>query len=769
MANQIEENLKNKNLEILGPVGIDIRRSMEEEFDYLVSNSDPRKLPSAVMAIKKYEMNYDVIIQLSHLMIATGVNEGQNYVQLAMAIGDRVRNYYKCPRQNNNSLNLGAFILNAYTVQGLIITKLINSHEFNKVKPVYKVYASDRAKLRKLKVEFNELSDPYKPLLQQAPDWKSGSIKNDIGEEIKLVKNSDVSVTSQINENNTPVVLNAINKKQKIAYYVKPEIFEVYQWALKTNQPCFEHNSVDTIELDRKAAKKREAEAILEATEPYVGKIFYQQYTADNRGRLYPLSAYLNELNSDNAKGMLSFAEGKPLGTTGLAQLKHHIANMYGEDKLTHEGRVKFVDDNYESFTNYGLAPKAYKGWMDAAEPFQFLNAVMDLYNFDIHIKNGGKEEDYISTTICYRDGSNNGLQWLFSLAKDDKHAHLANVKRTPDDKPGDMYTHVAKAVIQQIAEKVGEEQSVALENYELFFKTIERLRNRCRETELKYGMKDPISERKRKLVKWYQKRYKAELKSTDLLYWDKAKDNGFDTKTWRKVVKRNVMTYGYSATKQGMGEQIIQDTRDINNVYLSNKQHSAARLLGSMVYSTIENEFPLVSATMKLFKDNCGEYMKQTGKQYKHTTPISNFPFVQKYVKYKMVRGWVQRVLVQNDDKTNEYKTLEFRIQAEQAEPNIAKAKAGISPNTIHNLDSLHLMLVLDECNFDIVSAHDSYGSHACNIVEMQKVIREQFKRIIDLDPIQDILNQTGNLIPKMETGNLNSSEILDAEFAFS
>ena len=53
---------------------------------------------------------------------------------------------------------------------------------------------------------------------------------------------------------------------------------------------------------------------MLKATEPYVGKVFYQQYQADNRGRLYPLSAYLNEINSDNAKGMLTFAEGKPLG-----------------------------------------------------------------------------------------------------------------------------------------------------------------------------------------------------------------------------------------------------------------------------------------------------------------------------------------------------------------------------------------------------------------------------------------------------------------------
>ena len=46
---------------------------------------------------------------------------------------------------------------------------------------------------------------------------------------------------------------------------------------------------------------------------------------------------------------MLSFAEGKPLGKTGLNQLYHHIANMFGEDKLKHKDKVKFdkIDENF--------------------------------------------------------------------------------------------------------------------------------------------------------------------------------------------------------------------------------------------------------------------------------------------------------------------------------------------------------------------------------------------------------------------------------------
>ena len=208
-----------------------------------------------------------------------------------------------------------------------------------------------------------------------------------------------------------------------------------------------------------------------------------------------------------------------------------------------------------------------------------------------------------------------------------------------------------------------------------------------------------------------------------------------------------------------------------MNNVYLSNKQHSAARALGSLVYNTIESEFPEVANTMKLFKDNCEAYMNKTGKQYSHNTLISNFPFAQHYVKHKTaVVKLTDGLYVMNEDKTYEWVDLvQFNIKTELPILNLGKAKSAISPNSIHNLDSLHLMLVIDACDFDIVSAHDSYGSHACNVEEMQKAIRVQFKRIIDAKPLEHNLKETGNLVPMITQGQLDSSEILRSEYAFA
>jgi hypothetical protein len=754
-------------LETLGPVGIKLRTTMNNHYDFLFKESSGPLKPQTVRMIEKHNIDYNIMIQLSYSIVATGTTAGQNFVQLAIAIGNRIRNFYHLPPKAELNLRLGAFVLNCYAVNNMVLIKLVNDYKaFGKAKTIYKIYMGyNRSDLRKLVKEFSEVHDPFKPLINKAPDWQYGTVTNPNGEVIKLIKDSKPDIAAKINPNNTPIVLAATNKKQKIAYYVNPEVFAVYKWALQTNQDCFEHNSVDTIAKERKEAKKAEALQVLKAAEPYVGKKFYQQYTCDSRGRFYPLSAYLNELNSDNAKGMLSFFEGKPLGNTGKAQLFHHIANMWGEDKLSHIDRVKFVEDNYYTFVKYGNLPMEAKGWMTASEPIQFLSAVIELAKFDKHFVDGKDTKDFVSHTISYRDGSNNGLQWLMSLAKDHKNGHLVNVKPTQDHLPGDMYSYVAKSVQSIMHNKAKEQDSKSLDYYNLYFKSIEKIRNRWRVADLN---NDISAERKKKLIRFYQKRYKAELKLTDIIYWDKAK---FTHKEWRKIVKRNVMTYGYSASKQGMGEQIIEDTRDMSNVYLSNKQHSAARALGSLVYNTIESEFPEVANTMKLFKDNCEAYMKKHEKQYSHNTLISNFPFAQHYVKYKTaVVKLTDGLYVMNNDKTFKwFNRVDFKIKTELPILNLGKAKAAISPNSIHNLDSLHLMLVIDACDFDIVSAHDSYGSHACNVEKMQKVIRTQFKRIIDASPLEHNLKETGNLVPMITQGQLDSSEILRSEYAFA
>ncbi|KAF5745333.1 hypothetical protein HS088_TW07G00917 [Tripterygium wilfordii] len=77
---------------------------------------------------------------------------------------------------------------------------------------------------------------------------------------------------------------------------------------------------------------------------------FYYPHNVDFRGRAYPMHPYLNHLGSDLCRGILEFAEGRPLGKSGIQWLKIHLANLYGGgvDKSSHGGRIAFIENHLD-------------------------------------------------------------------------------------------------------------------------------------------------------------------------------------------------------------------------------------------------------------------------------------------------------------------------------------------------------------------------------------------------------------------------------------
>jgi len=86
----------------------------------------------------------------------------------------------------------------------------------------------------------------------------------------------------------------------------------------------------------------------LAIAEQLVGRVFYFPYNMDFRGRAYPIPPNLNHLGSDMCRGMLQFAEKKPLGQNGLGWLKVQLANLFGKDKVSFNGRIEYVDSMME-------------------------------------------------------------------------------------------------------------------------------------------------------------------------------------------------------------------------------------------------------------------------------------------------------------------------------------------------------------------------------------------------------------------------------------
>ncbi len=74
-----------------------------------------------------------------------------------------------------------------------------------------------------------------------------------------------------------------------------------------------------------------------------VSRIYFP-HNVDFRGRLYPIPPHLNHMGADIARGLLEFAEGRPLGKSGLKWLKIHLSNKMGKDKLSFPERVFYVE-----------------------------------------------------------------------------------------------------------------------------------------------------------------------------------------------------------------------------------------------------------------------------------------------------------------------------------------------------------------------------------------------------------------------------------------
>ncbi|KAJ9709458.1 hypothetical protein PVL29_001099 [Vitis rotundifolia] len=145
---------------------------------------------------------------------------------------------------------------------------------------------------------------------------------------------------------------------------------------------------------------------------------FFYPHNLDFRGRAYPMHPYLNHLGSDLCRGILEFAEGRPLGKSGLRWLKIHLANVYagGVDKLSYEGRVAFTENHLEDIFDSADRPlEGRRWWLSAEDPFQCLATCINLSE----ALRSASPETTISHMPVHQDGSCNGLQHYAALGRD--------------------------------------------------------------------------------------------------------------------------------------------------------------------------------------------------------------------------------------------------------------------------------------------------------------------------------------------------------------
>lgn len=171
---------------------------------------------------------------------------------------------------------------------------------------------------------------------------------------------------------------------------------------------------------------------------------FYFPHNMDFRGRMYAVPPFLNPQGADFAKGLLTFAEGKPIETEEqLEWLAIHGANCYGVDKVSYVDRWNWAVENHESILDVAQDPLAYNFWTHADNPFQFLAFCFEWSR----VIEGGWGT--VSSLPVALDGSCNGLQHYSAALRDPVGGAAVNL--VPSEKPQDIYGVVAERVVARL------------------------------------------------------------------------------------------------------------------------------------------------------------------------------------------------------------------------------------------------------------------------------------------------------------------------------
>lgn len=182
-------------------------------------------------------------------------------------------------------------------------------------------------------------------------------------------------------------------------------------------------------------------------------KAIYFPHNLDSRGRAYPLPAFLNPQGPDFTKALLEFAEGKPILTdVQAAWLAIAGANAYGNDKVSLQERVDWVQDNEEMIFSIAADPKSDLRWTEASEPFQFLRFCMEWKGFWDH------GFGYVSHMVVPVDATCSGLQHYSAMLRDETGGRSVNL--IPGLARQDIYQDVADRVtekLMEIAERDGD------------------------------------------------------------------------------------------------------------------------------------------------------------------------------------------------------------------------------------------------------------------------------------------------------------------------
>eukprot|EP00397_Hematodinium_sp_SG-2012_P008082 GEMP01008137.1.p1 GENE.GEMP01008137.1~~GEMP01008137.1.p1 ORF type:complete len:1103 (+),score=219.97 GEMP01008137.1:115-3423(+) len=442
---------------------------------------------------------------------------------------------------------------------------------------------------------------------------------------------------------------------------------------------------------------------------------FYFPHNVDYRGRSYPLPPHLNHQGDDVCRGILMFADGKPLGKEGLRWLKISLANLYGKDKLTFQGREEWTEENMPLIRKAAknpFDPEIQDWWTAAGDgPWQFLARCVEITD----AMDSGDPEAFVSHQPVHMDGSCNGLQHYAALGRDEWGAKSVNLL------PGDTVQDVYVEVLNVVKKKVEKDSATAIKGPNL-------KGQRCNGELSRLALKLQVLE--------------------------------------RKTVKQTVMTICYGVTSLGAKDQVrARLIEKVGTEVDPAVLNDLARYLSKVVLDSIGTIFKQ-AMQLKVWFDNVSKVFNKTGTTVCWMSPLG-FAVRQPYYEHatKSVQTALQKINLTKKNASDKIKK--------------ASQRSGFPPNFVHSLDAAHLMLAAERCEAEgiaFVGVHDSFWTHACDVTRLNEIIRETFielhHRPILQDLDQDFRTRLGPhadmLHPLPAQGKLELEQVLESQYFF-
>lgn len=728
----------------------DILEDLKRDLGYRMEKMNAR---SSAYWVKEHCPDVEYLIGFSYSHVLRAIERRGTIVEISAAIGRRLRQKLKLKADSILEVHGGWFILISYIDLGLISYTREHVDRPNKRTPQHRslvLYADDWTKLKLLLDTIDtDVCDMF-PVPEKPAPWVPGyPYHSSTG--TPIVKRGSRLQLDPFKEpdEELSIAIGAINKLSATGWRINKPVFDAYRF-FQDNLNKFERSPFKIKkEVDAKKRKSMaiEMDAIRRLAEKNLDRAFYHLYNFDFRGRIYPNTAFLHEQSSDNAKGILILDEPVELGKDGMFWLYFYAANMWGEDKLPLKDRVRWAQNSLSMLIQCAEDPYTNQRWLDADKPFSFLACCMEI-KAAIEWAQNNPISTFPSCLPVYIDGSNNGVQHLAAMSQDEEVAPLVNL--VWQELPGDVYMFIAEHVWNRIDEMYNVLSPKIRDKFLPLFSEGVRLQKM-------YDTAPPGSEQKtlafNEVQDWKQRNRKLREQLFPV-YWKAVTDR----KTRRKAVKRNTMTLGYGGTEYGMGQQIIEDTRQLSD-YLRDKDYLWGMMMGELVYNTCYAELKGPAKMLRMF-EQLAERANKKQEPLSWKSPLTHFPVVQDYRKAKSVR----LKLKHNEEE------LKVQLQVwEEATLNENKQKTGAAPNIVHSLDAVHLTITVFYATYPMVVVHDSFGCHAGNMQKLFKDVRDTFVRLYESLPLENILQQMDCMDLMPEKGTLNVQSIRDSDYAFS